>query len=56
MTPEECVERINERLGAREGHPPADVRADSMWFTDTVEHVAREMIEGNYWVKENERT
>jgi hypothetical protein len=53
MTLAEAVERMNERLGARHGYPPADVTADSLWFHDTMEHIARVMIEGYYWVKKD---
>jgi hypothetical protein len=51
MTLAEAVERINERLGAREGRPPASLTADSLWFNDTAEHIARVMVEGNYWIE-----
>ena len=53
MTLTEAVERLNERLGARHGHPPADVTAYSSWSNDTSEHIARVMVEGYYWVKKD---
>ena len=51
MTLAEAVERIYDRLGAREGRSPASVTADSLWFNETAEHTARVMVEGNYWIK-----
>jgi hypothetical protein len=49
MTLAESVELLNVRLGAR----PAEVTADSIWFSNTMEHIAREMVEGMYWVKKD---
>lgn len=58
MSPAESVERLNERPGARDGEPAATIveGEDAFWFNDSAEHIARQMIEGMYWVKRESGT
>jgi hypothetical protein len=54
MTLAQAVGHLNDKLGARDGRPPIAVTVDGFWFRDPLEHVARQLFEGTYWVRRND--